>query len=60
VSGYGKTETTVRRFDEAGRLVDETVTTVVHRRVIDAPVGFFPVPDGSPAASDARPGTDRP
>lgn len=39
---YGKTETTVREFDDSGRLVSETVTTVEEKRVIEKPAGFAP------------------
>lgn len=35
-----KTETTVRVYDDAGRLTRETVTTVVDRPVIHKPPGF--------------------
>lgn len=38
----GRTETTVREFDDRGRLLSETVTTVERRRVLDTPPGFAP------------------
>lgn len=37
---YGRTETTVREFDQAGRLLSETVTIVEERPVIEKPPGF--------------------
>lgn len=40
MSRYGKTETTVREFDQAGRLVSEVVTTVTERPVVERPAGF--------------------
>lgn len=42
VNRYGRTETTVREFDQAGRLLSETVTTVEERPVIEKPPGFVP------------------
>lgn len=37
---FGKVETTVREFDEAGRLMSETVTTIVEKPVVQRPAGF--------------------
>lgn len=52
MSRYSRTETTVREFDQAGRLLSEVVTTVVERPVIDKPPGFVapvaPAPEGEP------------
>lgn len=36
-----KTETTVRVYDDTGRLTRETVTTVVETPVIQKPPGFI-------------------
>lgn len=46
-----KTETIVREYDTAGRLVSERVTTVEDRPVMVRPPGFAPPP--APAATAA-------
>ena len=48
-----KTETTVRQFDDSGRLTSETVTTVVEKPVIQRPAGFAP-PEARSEGDDAR------
>jgi hypothetical protein len=40
----GRTETIVRVYDAAGRLLSETITMVTERVIIDPPPGFRPVP----------------
>lgn len=41
MSFYGRTETTVREYDERGQLKEETVTTVERRPVMERPPGFL-------------------